>query len=542
MSSTTTTTSVDKKRKGSEQESKEQQEDCSHLTKVESLNANTDNWTIRVCVTEKSNIRNFKSGGGFLFCADVVDIHPESTPSNSFNIIRLTGFNQSCTKFFPLLDEGKMYEISGGTIKKKNPAFNKLAHYYEIHLDEKETTITPFSCSSESNKRVCMLPQEKFITLSEVRDLESNAIFNTVVRIQALQPIISHITKAGKPTQYRNIHVVDHTLFEFILTIWGEKCDHEYIVEDAVIILKKVVVNDFASNRKIGTTHSTRYELANNDREEAKDILEWIAKTPVSQLNNSFYFTKISKDNFNKTLEKRFTCAELKEIIEAGGVSFLPHIYNSIIEQSQNSSSNSSNEKAPLINFKLRASVHSVKYEVERPLCFYVCSRENCKSKLTKEKNGFKCEKCQIFHQEPGRAYILILILYDETGSIEMVIFDDLAVRLLNNKKAGDLYIEAAKEIAEEQELSTSNNPQEDQKDTTTTTNKTILAGMESKRMCEKIEEMIRYKEFIWTLKEGTDKKNNRMQLQGFKANSLEESNELNKEEEFLFEELNKNL
>ena len=78
----------------------------------------TNGFTIKVTVIKKADIREYKSkkgDPGKVFSIDVMD------KNNSE--IQVTFFNELVDKFFHILQEQKIYTISGGRIQNSNSRF-----------------------------------------------------------------------------------------------------------------------------------------------------------------------------------------------------------------------------------------------------------------------------------------------------------------------------------------------------------------------------------------------------------------------------------
>lgn len=64
-------------------------------------------------------------GEGRLFSFDLKDDSGE---------IRVTAFNEECNRFFDLIEVGKVYTISRGTVKTANRKYSNVPNEYEMSL------------------------------------------------------------------------------------------------------------------------------------------------------------------------------------------------------------------------------------------------------------------------------------------------------------------------------------------------------------------------------------------------------------------------
>ena len=63
--------------------------------------------------------------------------------------IRATAFKEQCDKFYDMIEIGKIYYISTGTLKSANRQYSQLNNEYEITFKE-TTEVSPCTDSSEA--------------------------------------------------------------------------------------------------------------------------------------------------------------------------------------------------------------------------------------------------------------------------------------------------------------------------------------------------------------------------------------------------------
>ncbi|KAG7254378.1 hypothetical protein CRUP_036205 [Coryphaenoides rupestris] len=120
-------------------------------------------WTIRVRVTNKSNIRTWSNsrGDGKLFSMEIVDESGE---------IRITGFNQEVDKFYGLVEVGKVFYISKGTLKIANKQYSSMKNDYEMTLNG-ESSIIPCEDAVDLPVAHC-----DFVAISELEAREKDSV------------------------------------------------------------------------------------------------------------------------------------------------------------------------------------------------------------------------------------------------------------------------------------------------------------------------------------------------------------------------------
>ena len=92
---------------------------------IASLTPYQNKWTIKVRVTNKTDIKRWSNsrGEGHLFSMDLVDESGE---------IRATAFKDECDKFYNMIEIGKVYYITQGSLKAANRQYSNLNNEYEI--------------------------------------------------------------------------------------------------------------------------------------------------------------------------------------------------------------------------------------------------------------------------------------------------------------------------------------------------------------------------------------------------------------------------
>ena len=107
---------------------------------IASLTPYQNKWTIKARVTNKSDIKKWSNsrGEGYLFSMDLVDESGE---------IRATAFKEQCDKFYNMIEIGKVFYITSGTLKAANKQYSTLNNDYELTFRD---TTEVFPCTDES--------------------------------------------------------------------------------------------------------------------------------------------------------------------------------------------------------------------------------------------------------------------------------------------------------------------------------------------------------------------------------------------------------
>nr|CAH0098830.1 unnamed protein product [Daphnia galeata] len=211
---------------------------------IECITPYHSNWTMKVRITQKSDIKLWKNerSEGKLFSMDCIDESGE---------IRAVAFNEECEKFYPLIKVDEVYYISRAQLKVANKCFSKLKNDYEMNFN-RSTTVIP--CDDDLR-----IPGVKFnfIPLEKVDEMGKEKLFDVIGRMKFaadLSVYICQLTK--KETSYRDIllqgsdeNVKKLTLFlinthlfikQVNVTLWGKLGEEIDVSSTPVIALKGV--------------------------------------------------------------------------------------------------------------------------------------------------------------------------------------------------------------------------------------------------------------------------------------------------------------
>jgi len=367
--------------------------DAGKITPISAINPYSQKWTIKARITSKSDIKKWSNakGEGTVFSIDLLDA--ENTE------IRGTFFKEACEKFFPMLEQGKVYTFSGGQLKLvQNKQFNNLKNQYEIM----------FSVQSEIRAVIDdsnIKPQTySFVKINALNDCDVNSTVDLVAVVRDSSEVVEINSKTGnKALQKRDVTLIDDTLTEVRLTLWGEKAVQLKDLTGRVIALKGVKVGDYGG-RNLGMLNSSSLVI-NPNLPEALALFNW-----QSQYVNTGYPAI-------ETLSTSGTGAGSADLIEKR------KWVSAIRDESMGMG-----EKPDYITIK--ASVNYIKHDTDG---FYIaCPTPGCNKKVTDLMNGgYRCEKCNKEFDSCLRRYILSIQMADFTGNSWFSVFNDAGEKML---------------------------------------------------------------------------------------------------------------
>lgn len=221
-------------------------------------------WTIKARVTGKSAVRTFSKGSnaGKVFSVDLLD--------KEGGEIRASLFNAAADKYETVLQIGKCYVFSRGSVKIANRQYNPCNHRYEITFD-KDSIVAESSDDGEIKAF-----QFNFVDL---RNLQAKTLPSKVDLcgvVSSFKPVISFTSKDGKELVKREITVTDDTATSIEVTLWGDRAKTEDAKFDGnpLLAIKGVLVKEWNGGRGGSITQDGAL-IFNPDGPEAQRVQKW---------------------------------------------------------------------------------------------------------------------------------------------------------------------------------------------------------------------------------------------------------------------------
>ncbi|KAI3513337.1 hypothetical protein L1887_20668 [Cichorium endivia] len=364
-----------------------------------SLNPYQGNWTIKVRVTAKGNMRTYKNakGEGCVFNVELTD--EDGTQ------IQATMFGEAARKFFDVFQMGKVYYISKGTLKVANKQYKTVQNDYEMTLNE-------YSQVEEAVNEVAFIPETKFsfVPIDQLGPyVNQKELVDVIGVVQSVSPTMSIRRKIDNETiPKRDIVIADDTNKTVVISLWsalatdlGQKL-LDMADESPVVAIKSLRVSDFQ-----GVSLST----------VSKSIIEINPDIPDSQKLKSWYSSE------GKETSMEAVGSGLSPSMKTGGRS----MYSDRVTLDHITSNPSLGEEKPVF-YSTRACMSLIK--PDQTMWYRAC--KTCNKKVTEAiGSGFWCEGCQKNETDCSLRYILAAKFSDVSGGAWFSVFNDEAEKLI---------------------------------------------------------------------------------------------------------------
>uniref|UniRef100_A0A8C7KKD9 Replication protein A subunit n=1 Tax=Oncorhynchus kisutch TaxID=8019 RepID=A0A8C7KKD9_ONCKI len=319
-------------------------------------------WTIRARVTNKSGIRTWSNsrGDGKLFSMEIVDESGE---------IRVTAFTQEVDKFYSIIETGKVFYISKGSLKIANKQYSSLKNDYEMTLNG-ESTIIP----CEDTQDVPMV-QCNFVSIADLQAREKDTILDVIGVCKSVSDVTRLNTKNNREVSKRTLNLMDQSGKLVEVTLWGEEAETFDGSGQPILAIKGAKLSDYGGRSLSASFSST--VMVNPDIPEAYKLRGWYDKEGHSMAGQSLTEARTGGGGGGNTNWK--TLADIK-------TEHLGH-----------------GDKADYFS-----CIATIVY-IRKENCLYqACPSQDCNKKVVDQQNGmFRCEKCD--KEFPNFKYRLIL-------------------------------------------------------------------------------------------------------------------------------------
>ena len=320
--------------------------------------------------------------------------------------IRATLFKEAADKWYPILEQGQVYTISGGRLKVADRKYSKLNNDYELTLDTNTEIKASFD---DSIKQV----NYNFIKIADLNNAEVNSSVDLVAIVRSAEECKSIISQkmGGKELFKRDLVLYDDSNMEVRFTLWGDKAQEEFNWNEVPILaLKGVGVGDY-NGRTLSMRGSSSMAI-NPDIPEALHLFTWRQNGGGESGMGSLSSAGGGGVDRDVAIQDRVQLSVIKE--------------NSL----------GLGEKPDYVTFK-GVITHIFR---EREPWYTACPVKDCNKKVIEAFDGqWSCEKCNAQYPNCIRRYMLYASISDHTNDTGFTLFNDTAEQLLGHT-ADEMY------------------------------------------------------------------------------------------------------
>ncbi|OIT04976.1 PREDICTED: replication protein A 70 kDa DNA-binding subunit B [Nicotiana attenuata] len=364
-----------------------------------SLNPYQGNWTIKVRVTSKGNMRTYKNarGEGCVFNVELTD--EDGTQ------IQATMFNEAARKFFDKFELGKVYYISKGTLKVANKQFKTVQNDYEMTLNENSQV-------EEASNEEAFIPETKFnfVPIDELGPyVNGRELVDIIGVVQSVSPTMSIRRKSNNEmVPKRDITIADETKKTVVVSLWNDLATNvgqellDMSDKSPVVAIKSLKVGDFQGVSLSALSKSNI--VVNPDLPEAKKLRSWY-------------------DSEGKETSLASIGSGMSPSTKNGARS----MYSDRVSLLHITSNPSLGEEKPVF-FSIKAYISFIK--PDQTMWYRACKA--CNKKVTDAfGSGYWCEGCQKNDAECSLRYIMALKVSDASGEAWLSAFNEQAEKIL---------------------------------------------------------------------------------------------------------------
>ncbi|ORZ31153.1 hypothetical protein BCR44DRAFT_1443083 [Catenaria anguillulae PL171] len=365
------------------------------LTPIAALSPYGNAWTICGRVTSKGDMRTFinkkNNSEGKLFSFTLLD---ESMD------VRITCFGSEVDQFYPVIQQGRVYKVSGGQIKPANQRFSTAQCQYEITASRdtviEEVTDSPAAAGIPSIKL-------SIVPLAELINVPKDAMCDVIGIIEDPGHVANITSKAtNRELTKRDVTIVDQSGYAVKLTLWGAQAQEFEGQTGEALAVKAAKVGDFGG-RTLSYSGGSSSMMINPDIPEAHSLHGWYTSANKPATWHSHSGTSMAAAG------------------GAGGAG------GDLMA--------SRNEVVPLIDMTDESVGKGAKGDWYTCEVYVTHIRNNsiaypgcpkCQKKVNVGAGGWFCEKCQSTTEHPDYRYVMSLCGADASGQMWFQAFNDV--------------------------------------------------------------------------------------------------------------------
>ena len=389
---------------------------------IASLNPYQPQWTIKAKLAVKGNTRTYRNakGEGKVLTVELVD--SEGTA------IQATLWREAVERYENVLEVGKLYYVSKGSLRPANRQYTTVNNDYEMSLDGKSEIVE--ASEEEQLESAAKKIFEKAFEFVSIGDLakrvnSKRATCDVCAVVKSVADLSAVKRKSdNSEIQKRELTLCDESSSTVQLTLWnalateqGEKLKE---MTNPVIIVRSVRVTEY-EGVSLGTLGKSEMQIFELD-EAAKASVEE-GEVPEKAIETAKWF---KENGENATFKTAAEGAGLS--VQQRGGKLAPLERQTLVDfQPEEIPSASDKPKMCIVP---RASILTIR---EGTMWYCATPEEGNNAKVEEENGQWYCAKNQKTYATCKRRYIMGAKIADESGSCWLTLFNDDGEKLFGH-------------------------------------------------------------------------------------------------------------
>lgn len=169
-----------------------------------------------------------------------------------------------------MFQENHVYIISKGQLKPANKKFSRLPNEYELTLNS-DAEVIPVDEDTSID-----LNKFEFVPIEAIQKIEPNEFVDIIGVVVSVAPLTELQSKAGAQLKKRAITLVDKTLCQVEVTLWGEQAERYnegMMPAGTIVAVKACKVSDFGG-RSLSSSFQSQI-FVNPDHPASHELRGW---------------------------------------------------------------------------------------------------------------------------------------------------------------------------------------------------------------------------------------------------------------------------
>jgi replication factor A1 len=150
--------------------------------------------------------------------------------------IRATAFKEQCDKYYNMVEIGKVFYFTSGTLKSANRQYSTLNNEYEMTFRD-TTEVIP--CTTEEETASIPTLTFNFCQIGQLDASLKDSNVDIIAVVKAAGDVVTITSsRTQKELRKRDITLVDKSLVEVGLTLWGGTADNFDATGNPVVAIK----------------------------------------------------------------------------------------------------------------------------------------------------------------------------------------------------------------------------------------------------------------------------------------------------------------